>query len=139
MWWNNRNEAREESEEFLTISVTQQLYSLVSSQQKSLHVYPQMVTGLPWWFSSNKSTCQCRRHGSGRSPGEGMTTHSGIFAWEISRTGEPGELQSTGSQRVGHDLATEQQEQQMVTTQSQWIKCRVIMFNTVRQIENIYA
>ena len=145
MWWNNRDEAREESEEFLTISVTQQLYSLVSSRQKSLHVChisyksPQMVTGLPWWFSGNESTCQCRRHGLGRSPGEGMTTHSGIFAWEISRTEEPGELQSTGSQRVRHDLVTEQQQQQMVTTQSQWIKCRVIMFNTVRQMENIYA
>ena len=68
-----------------------------------------------------------------------MTAHSGIFAWEISRTEEPGELQSTGSQRVRHDLVTEQQQQQMVTTQSQWVKCRVIMFNTVRQIENIYA
>ena len=144
MWWNNRNEAREESEEFLTISATQQLYSLVSSQQKCLYVChiiyksPQMVTGLSWWLSSNESTCQCRRHGSGRSPGEGMTTHSGIFSWEISRTEEPGELQSKGLQRVRHDLVTEQQ-QQMVTTQSQWVKCRVIMFNTVRQIENIYA
>ena len=67
-----------------------------------------------------------------------MTTHSGIFAWEISRTEEPGELQSKGLQRVRYDLVTEQQ-QQMVTTQSQWVKCRVIMFNTVRQIENIYA
>ena len=30
---------------------------------------------------------------------------------EVSgRTGEPGVLQSLGSQRVGHDLATEQQQ-----------------------------
>ena len=28
--------------------------------------------------------------GSGRSPGEGMTTHSSILAWEIPRTEEPG-------------------------------------------------
>ena len=28
----------------------------------------------------------------------------------VWRTGEPGVLQSTGSQRVGHDLATEQQQ-----------------------------
>ena len=69
-----------------------------------------------------------------------MTTHSGIFAWEISRTEEPGELQSKGLQRVRHDLVTEQQQQQqMVITQSQWVMCRVIMFNTVRQIENIYT
>ena len=32
-----------------------------------------------------------------------MATHSSIFAWEIPWTEEPGELQSTGSQRVGHD------------------------------------
>ena len=29
--------------------------------------------------------------------------------WEIERTGRPGVLQSMGSQRVGHDLVTEQQ------------------------------
>ena len=40
--------------------------------------------------------------GSGRSPGEGMATHSGILAWRIPWTEEPGGLQSTGSQRVGH-------------------------------------
>ena len=38
-----------------------------------------------------------------------MATHSSVLAWEISRTEEPGRLQSMGSQRVGHDLATEQQ------------------------------
>ena len=30
-----------------------------------------------------------------------MATHSSILAWEILWTGEPGELQSTGLQRVG--------------------------------------
>ena len=34
---------------------------------------------------------------------KGMATHSSILAWEISWTEEPGGLQSTGSQRVGHD------------------------------------
>ena len=33
-----------------------------------------------------------------------MTTHSGILAWEIPWTEEPGGLQSIGSQTVGHDL-----------------------------------
>ena len=33
---------------------------------------------------------------------EGMATHSSILAWRISQTEEPGWLQSTGSQRVGH-------------------------------------
>ena len=32
-----------------------------------------------------------------------MATHSRILAWRISRTEEPGRLQSGGSQRVGHD------------------------------------
>ena len=30
-------------------------------------------------------------------------THSSILAWRITWTEEPGGLQSTGSQRVGHD------------------------------------
>ena len=34
---------------------------------------------------------------------EGMATHSNILAWRIPWTEEPGGLQSTGSQRVGHD------------------------------------
>ena len=41
--------------------------------------------------------------GSGRSPGRSMGTYSGILAWESPWTEEPGGLQSTGSQRVGHD------------------------------------
>ena len=32
--------------------------------------------------------------GSGRSPGGGMATHSGILVWEIPWTEEPGGLQS---------------------------------------------
>ena len=32
-----------------------------------------------------------------------MVTHSSILAWRIPWTEEPGRLQSTGSQRVGHD------------------------------------
>ena len=36
-----------------------------------------------------------------------MATHSSILAWEIPWTEKPGGLQSMGSQRVGHDLATE--------------------------------
>ena len=36
-----------------------------------------------------------------------MATHSSILAWKIQWTEEPGELQSMGSQRVGHNWATE--------------------------------
>ena len=34
---------------------------------------------------------------------KGMATHSGILAWRIPRTEEPGGLQSMGSQTVGND------------------------------------
>ena len=36
-----------------------------------------------------------------------MTTHSSVLAWKIPWTEEPGGLQSMGSHRVRHDLATE--------------------------------
>ena len=32
-----------------------------------------------------------------------MATHSSVLAWRIHGQMEPGELQSMGSQRVGHD------------------------------------
>ena len=35
----------------------------------------------------------------GRSPGEGMATHSSNLAWEIPWTEEPDGLQSVGSQK----------------------------------------
>ena len=41
---------------------------------------------------------------------EGMAAHSGILAWRIPWTEEPGRLQSIGSQRVRHDLATKERE-----------------------------
>ena len=37
-----------------------------------------------------------------------MTTHPSSLAWEIPWTEEPGGLQSLGSQRVGHNVATKQ-------------------------------
>ena len=42
---------------------------------------------------------------------EEMATHSGILAWETPWTEDPCRLQSMDSQRVGHDLATKQQQQ----------------------------
>ena len=37
---------------------------------------------------------------------KGMATHSGILAWRIAWTEEPGGLQSMGSQRIRHHGAT---------------------------------
>ena len=34
---------------------------------------------------------------------EEMAAHSSVLAWRIPGTGEPGELPSMGSHRVGHD------------------------------------
>ena len=40
-----------------------------------------------------------------------MATHSSILAWEIPWTEEPGGLQSLGLQKVEHESATKQQQQ----------------------------
>ena len=42
---------------------------------------------------------------------EEIATLSSILAWEIPGTEEIGGLQYMGSKRVGHDLATKQQQQ----------------------------
>ena len=40
-----------------------------------------------------------------------MATHSSTLAWKIPWTEEPGMLQSLGSPRVRHNLATEEQQE----------------------------
>ena len=42
-----------------------------------------------------------------------MVTNSNIIAWEISWAEEPDGVQSMGSQRVRHNLATKQQQQKI--------------------------
>ena len=53
------------------------------------------------------SACNARDLGSSLGWGDPlekeMATHSSILAWRIPWTEEPGGLQSTGLQRVGHD------------------------------------
>ena len=39
-----------------------------------------------------------------------MAAHSSILAWEIPWREEPGGLQSVGSQSIGHNLTTNQQQ-----------------------------
>ena len=53
---------------------------------------------------------------------KGMAPHSGVLAWKVPWTEEPGGLQSTGSQRVGH---TEQrfQQQRLVGSAISWQVC----------------
>ena len=65
----------------------------------------------PGGASGKEPTWQCRRHKRrGFDPWvrkiplrRALATHSSIFAWRIPWTEEPGEIQSTGSQKVGHD------------------------------------
>ena len=45
---------------------------------------------------------------------EEMATHSSLLAWELSRTEQPGGLQSMGLQRVRYNLATKQQQHKAV-------------------------
>ena len=61
----------------------------------------QMVKNLP----TMKET-QIQSLGQEHLLEKGMATHSSILAWRISWTEEPGSLQSMGSQRVGHNWAT---------------------------------
>ena len=69
-----------------------------------------MVRIFPCSLVGKESACNAGDPGSipglGRSPGEEMATHSSILAWRILGIEEPDGLQSMGSQRVGHDLAT---------------------------------
>ena len=58
----------------------------------------QMVKNLP-----AKQETWIRSLGWEDSLEKGMATHSSIPAWRIPWTEELGGLQSTGSQRVGHD------------------------------------
>ena len=67
-----------------------------------------IIMRLPRWLSGKESAYQCRCE---LDPWvrkinpleEEMSSHPNILSWEIPWTGEPGGLQSTGSQRVGHN------------------------------------
>ena len=50
-----------------------------------------ILCNTPWWEDPLK---------------KGMATHSSILAWKIPKREEPDGLQPVGSQRVGHDWAT---------------------------------
>ena len=65
---------------------------------------------------------------------KGMAVHSSIIAQRIQWTEEPGSLQSTGSQRIGHDWATN------TFTNTQKITINYVitfLFPSVWQIEHL--
>ena len=47
-----------------------------------------------------------------------MAAHSSVLAWEIPQTEEPDGLQSTGSQRVGHDRAAQHEQMCVLSANS---------------------
>ena len=69
-----------------------------------------LLMGIPCSSVGKESACSAGdrvRSLGGEDPLEKeMATHSSILAWKISRTEEPGGLQSMGSQRDGHDWLT---------------------------------
>ena len=67
----------------------------------------QMVKSLPAMWE-----IQVRFLGQKEPLEKEMAIHSSTLGWKIPWTEEPDRLQSMGSQRVGHDLATEQQQQE---------------------------
>ena len=60
--------------------------------------------------------------GLGRSLEKEMATHSSILAWKTPWTEEPGGLQSTGLQRVGHD----------------WLSLQPVKGSPVKEVLKIY-
>ena len=72
--------------------------------------------GLPRWLSGKESTCSAEIQVQSldqEDPLEkGMATHSSILAWKIPLDKKSlAGYSSWGHKRVGHDLATKQQQQ----------------------------
>ena len=79
----------------LGISIKNQYYNSLMSQQ-----------WLSCWNPPTMQEIQVPSLGPEDPLEKEMATHSSILAWWIPWTEEPGRLQSRGSQRVWHDLAT---------------------------------
>ena len=81
------------------------LHSFSSWYMKASGTMP----GLPWWLSAKEFTCQCRRHRfdplARKIPWRKKWQPTLVFL-----LGKSHGLQSMGLQRVGHNLATQQQQ-----------------------------
>ena len=65
-----------------------------------------------------------------------MATHSSILAWRIPWMEEPGGLQSTGLQRVGHDWATSLSLSYLGKSEQDWSMQKVRMCMTRRSVRS---
>ena len=72
------------------------------------------IWGPPWWLSHKEPTCQCRRPRFDpwvrKISWRRKWQTTAVFLPRITRTKEPGRLHPMGSQRVGHNLVTKQQQ-----------------------------
>ena len=80
---------------------------MLRENKEALFTKGHIYKGFPGGSDGKESACNAGNPGSipglGRSPGEGMATHSSILTWRIPWTEESGELQFMGLQRVRHD------------------------------------
>ena len=89
---------------------------MVRKTQKTFFEFSLITRGLPKWLSGKRICLPMQEMwicSLGRKDilEKKMATHSSILAWKIPWTEEPSGLQPKGSQRVGHNLATKQQQQ----------------------------
>ena len=95
--------------------IFQQTFPPTLKFQDIYYIHIVYKEGLPWWLNGKESTCNAgatgdagSNPGSGRSPGGANDNPLQYSCLEkIPWTEEPGRLQAMGSQRVGHDWATE--------------------------------
>ena len=62
-----------------------------------------------------------------------MSTHSNILVWKIPWTEETGRLQSVGSERVGHNLATKPP----LTTSAKSLYSSLVQFSSVQLLNRV--
>ena len=65
------------------------------------HGQRNLVGCSPWGLEESDRTKQLHFHFYALE--KEMATHSSVLAWRIPGTGEPGELPSIGSHKVGHN------------------------------------
>ena len=89
--------------------MTERLTHSLTQLSSCLLCYLVLIMGFPGGSDGKESACIAGDRGLvhrlGRSPGEGKATHSSILAWRIPCTEEPGELESTGSQKSQTQLS----------------------------------
>ena len=66
-----------------------------------------------------------------------MAIHSSILAWRIPCTEKPSRLQSTGSQRVGHDWATSHHLTTAMPTAIVWTYKNFLVVNYCNQFSSV--